>query len=100
MVDMPPLSEDEFRLLAYMRGYVDHRAQHLDPNWVQQQLQLTPAQMRKAANGLARRGLVAFFEWKPSKAVLFFDPEIGEGPFMCDIAVTDRGWEYLRRQDA
>ena len=97
---MPPLSDDEFRLLAYMRGYADRCEQHLDPNWVQAQLQFSPARMREAANGLAKKGLVEFFEFKPRKVDLFFEPEIGEGPFMCDIRVTDHGWNYLRRHEA
>ena len=36
---MPPLGDDEFRLLAYLRGYADRLGQRLDPNWVQEQLE-------------------------------------------------------------
>src|SRR5690242_21521521 len=97
---MPSLSEDEFRLLAYLRAYADRCEQHLDPNWVQGQLQFSASRMRKAANALATRGLVEFFDWKPRKVDLLFHPEIGDGPFMCDIRVTEHGWNYLRRQEA
>lgn len=97
---MLPFTDDEFRVLAYMRGYVDRCEQHLDPGWVQQQLEFNEDRMRAAANGLVKRGLVEFFDWKPSKIDLLFEPEIGEGPFMCDIRLTEHGWNYLRRQEA
>jgi hypothetical protein len=97
---MPPLTEDEFRLLAYLRGYADRCEQHLDPNWVQTQLEFSATQMREAANGLAKRGLVEFFEWKPRKIDVLFEPEIGEVPFMCDIRMTEYGWNFLRREEA
>jgi hypothetical protein len=93
------LSEDEFRVLAYMRGYADRREQHLDPNWVQAQLEFSAERMRAAANGLAQKGLVEFFEFTPRKIDQFFEPEIGEGPYMCDIRLTEHGWNYLRRQE-
>ena len=97
---MPPLSDDEFRLLAYLRGYSDRLGQRLEPNWVRMQLEFDEATMRSAANGLAKRGLVELFDWKPRKIDLLFEPEIGEGPFMCDIRLTEHGWNYLRRQEA
>ncbi len=97
---IPPLSDDEFRLLAYLRGYADSPAQHLDPGWVQEQLEFTKPQMRKAAHGLAERGLVEIFEWSPSKLDLIQHPEIGEGPHMPDIRITEHGWSYLRPPEA
>jgi hypothetical protein len=97
---MPPLGDDEFRLLAYLRGYADRREQHLDPNWVREQLEFSPSAMRQAANALAKKGLVEFFDFKPRKIDLLFEPEIGEGPFMCDIRLTEYGWNYLRAPEA
>ena len=91
----PALSNDEFRLLAYLRGYADNCEQHLDPNWVQKQLELSLSQMQKAARGLAARGLVEFFEWQPLKIDLLEHPQIGEGPQMSDIRVTQCGWNHL-----
>jgi hypothetical protein len=93
---MPPLGDDEFRLLAYMRGYADRLGQRLDPNWVREQLEFDEARMRSAANALAKRGLAEFFDWKPRKIDLLFEPEIGEGPFM--IRLTEHGWNYLRQE--
>lgn len=86
-------------MLAYLRGYSDRCEQRLDPTWVQEQLEFSSERMRQAANGLAKKGLVEFFEFKPRKIDLFFEPEIGEGPFMCDIRMTEHGWNYLRRQE-
>jgi hypothetical protein len=97
---MTPLSDDEFRLLAYLRGYADRCGQHLDPGWVREQLEFSPAQMRQAAHGLAERGLAELFEWSPRKIDLLERPEIGQGPFLSDIRLTDYGWNYLRRQEA
>ena len=97
---MPPLTEDEFRLLAYMRGYADSPTQHLDPGWVQEQLEFSRAQMQTAARALASRGLVEIFEWSPSKLDLIEHPEIGKGPHMPDIRVTEYGWNYLRAAEA
>jgi hypothetical protein len=52
---MPPvLTDNEFRLLAYVRGYADHREQHLDPHWVQMHLGFSSGQMREASNGNPR----------------------------------------------
>ncbi len=96
---MPPLSDDEFRLLAYLRGYADRCEQHLDPGWVREQLEFSPERMRKASLGLASRGLVELFEWSPRKIDLLEHPDLGEGPFMSDIRVTLHGWNYLRRQE-
>ena len=93
---MPPVTDDEFRLLAFMRGYADRCEQHLDPGWVQDQLEFSPAQMREAIRGLAARGLVEVFEWAPSKVQLLENPEVGEGPHMSDIRMTECGWNYLR----
>ena len=97
---MAPLTDDEFRLLAYLRGYADRCEQHLDPNWVREQLGFSTERMRASANALAKKGLVVFFEFKPRKIDLLFEPGIGEGPFMCDIRVTEHGWNYLRGQEA
>jgi hypothetical protein len=83
-----------------MRGYADRPEQHLDPGWVQEQLEFSETRMRTAARGLAARGLVEIFEWSPSKLDLIEDPEIGEGPHMPDIRVTDHGWNYLRPSEA
>lgn len=96
---MPAISDDEFRLLAFLRGYADCLGQRLDPNWVREQLEFDEPRMREAARGLAKQDLVEFFDWKPRKIDLFFEPAIGEGPFMCDIRLTERGWNYLRRQE-
>jgi hypothetical protein len=96
---MNPLSDDEFRLLAFMRGYADACEQRLDPNWLQLMLEFTPDRMRRAARGLVERGLAEFFEWAPSKVDLLFEPEIGQGPFMCDIRLTLHGWNALRRAE-
>jgi hypothetical protein len=93
---MPPVSEDEFRLLAFMRGYADRAEQHLCPDWLQEQLEFSQAQMRKAARGLAERGLVEIYEWSPAALDLIEHPEIGVGPHMPDIRVTEFGWTYLR----
>jgi hypothetical protein len=93
------MSEDEFRLLAYLRGYVDRREQHLDPGWVQQQLEWSRARMRAASRALAERGLVEFFEFKPPYSLTRLHPEIGPAPVPCDICLTERGWGYLRRRD-
>src|SRR3954463_4823582 len=91
-----PLSNDEFRLLAYLRGYADNSAQHLDPWWGQEQPEFSLSLMQNAARSLAARGLVEFFEWQPSKLNLLEHPEVGEGPHMADIRVTDHGWNYLQ----
>ena len=93
---MPPLIQDEFRLLAFMRGYADRCEQHFDPGWLQRFLELSEARMHKAARGLAAKGLVAVFEWQPSKGQLFANPELGEGPRMRDIGLTEYSWNYLR----
>jgi len=96
----PSLSNDEFRLLAYLRGYADSFAQHLDPWWVREQLEFSLSQMQSAARGLAARGLVEFFEWQPSKINLLEHPEVGEGPHMSDIRVTEHGWNYFQTRQA
>jgi hypothetical protein len=49
---LPPLSDDEFRLLAFLRDYADRCEQHLEPNWIQDQLKFSVEQMRKAARAL------------------------------------------------
>jgi hypothetical protein len=97
---MPPLTDDEFRLLAYLRGYADRCGQSLDPSWVREQLEFSPERMRKSARGLAARALVDLFEWEPRKIDLIFEPEIGKGPYFSNIRVTEHGWNYLRRQEA
>jgi hypothetical protein len=95
-----PLNNDEFRLLAYLRGYADSSAQHLDPGWVQEQLEFSLSQMQRTARSLAERGLVEFFEWQPSKINLLEHPEVGEGPHMADIRVTEHGWNYFQTPQA
>jgi hypothetical protein len=97
---MPPsaLSEDEFRLLAYVRGYADHRDQRLDPSWVQEQLEFGLDQLRAAARGLARRGLAEFFEWRPDDPSLVPpDFQSDDGPMPMDLKLTSAGWDYLRQ---
>jgi len=96
---MAPLNDDEFRLLAYLRGYADRCEQHFDPEWIQEQLQFSMDRMQKASRGLAARKLVELFEWSPSKIALLEHPEIGEGPHMTDIRLTDYGWLFLRGQE-
>ena len=96
---MRPLTDDEFRLLAYLRGCADRCDQHFDPGWVAEQLGFSAEHMRAAARGLAGQGLASAFEWSPRKVDLLFHPEIGDGPFMTDIRLTDHGWNYFRRQE-
>ena len=93
---MPGLTDIEFRLLAFMRGYADRCEQHFDPGWIQQLLELPDSKMREAARGLAAKGLAEVCEWKPNKVQLLLHPEIGEGPHMPDIRLTVEGWNYLR----
>jgi hypothetical protein len=97
---MAPLSDDEFRLLAFMRGYADRVERHLAPGWVREQLEFSEGQMHKAARALAARGLVEVFEWQPNKVQLLENPAIGEGPHMPDIKLTEYGWNYLRTPEA
>src|SRR4029453_16107203 len=92
---MPPLTEDEFRLLAFLRGYADRPEQHFCPTSIGEMLEFSETQMRKAARGLAAKGLAEVFEWQPSKGQLFANPEIGEGSHMPDIRLTAHGWNYL-----
>jgi hypothetical protein len=98
---MPPsrLTEDEFRVLAYARAYVDHRDQSLDPTWIREQLEFSLDQLRAAARGLAVRGLVEFFEWRPDDPSLIV-PELFEddGPMPMNLKLTPAGWDYLRRE--
>jgi hypothetical protein len=89
-----PLTEDEFRLLAYMRAYADHRDQHLDPGWVREQLDFSLKQLQCAARGLAVRGLAEFFEWRPDDPKLV-PPECADGPMPMDIRLTHKGWDLL-----
>ena len=97
---MPPLTEDEFRLLAFLRGYADRLEQHFCPTSIGRMLEFSEEQMRKAARGLAAKGLAELFEWSPSKLDLIEHPEIGEGPHMPDIRLTGHGWNYLRTPEA
>jgi len=94
---MPPLtlSEDEFRVLAYIRAYADNRKQHLDPDWVQEQLNFSQSRMQQASRRLAALGLAEFFEYEPSDSVLRMHPEIRPGPMPTDIGLTERGWDYF-----
>ena len=91
------LTEDEFRLLAYLRGYADHCDQHLDPTWVREQLEFSLQRMQDAARGLVRKGLAEFFEFVPPPWMRQTQPEIAPGPTPCDIKLTKIGWNYLRR---
>jgi hypothetical protein len=93
---MPPLTEDEFRLLAFLRGYADRPDQHFDPGSIGRMLEFSESRLRNAARGLAGRGLADVFEWRPNKVQLLEHPEIGEGPHMPDIRLTAHGWNYLR----
>jgi hypothetical protein len=93
----PSLTHDEFRLLAYLRGYADRCEQHLDPTWVQKQLVFSIAQMLAAARGLAAQGLAEFFEYDPPEDLRLEPPEFLPGPVPCDIRLTEYGWNYLRR---
>src|SRR5262245_58174793 len=91
-----PLTEDEFRLLAFARAYADHRDQSLVPQWIQEQLGFSLAQLQGAARGLAARGLAEFFEWDPD------DPkhrsaEYPDGPIPMNLKLTPAGWDFLRR---
>jgi hypothetical protein len=90
-----PLSDDELRLLAYVRAYADHRDQSLDPGWVQEQLDLPLDRLQAAARGLAARGLAEFFEWRPDDPKMV-PPEYGDGPMPMDIRLTHKGWDSLR----
>jgi hypothetical protein len=91
-----PLTEDEFRLLAYVRSYADRCEQHLSPDWVQQQLEFSLSQMQDAARGLATRGLAEFFEFQPPEEFLREHPEITAESMPTDIRLTQAGWDYLR----
>src|ERR1700722_9505526 len=90
------LTDNEFRVLAYVRAYADHSKQHLDPNWVQGQLEFSFDQMRSACHGLVAKGLAEFFEYEPSAEVLLEHPEVPPGLRMCDICLTEKGWNHLR----
>lgn len=89
------LSEDEFRLLAYVCGYVERWDQHLDPGWVQEQLEWSRSRMQEVARSLAARGLVEFFEFDPPDYLRRFEPSLEPGPMSCDIRLTERGWKFL-----
>ncbi len=93
-----PLSEAEFRVLAYIRAYADRCEQNLDPTWVQEQLEFSLSRMQDAARSLAVRGLAEFFEFDPPAYLLDAHPELGSFafPMPCDIRLTDAGWNYLR----
>jgi hypothetical protein len=97
---MPPLADDEFRLLAFLRGYADRPDQHFCPTAIGTMLEFSEEQMRKAARNLAAKGLAEAFEWSPTTLDLIEHPEIGEGPHMPDIRLTAYGWNYLRTQEA
>jgi hypothetical protein len=96
---MPPssLTEDEFRLLAYVRAYSDNREQSLDPTWVQEQLEFSLDRLRSAALGLASRGLAEFLEFEPPENFLQAHPEISAGQIPCAVQLTKFGWDYLRQ---
>jgi hypothetical protein len=90
-----PLSEDEFRLLTYLRAYADHRDQSLDPDWVREQLDLPLNRLQAAARGLAVRGFAEFFEWRPDDPKMV-PSKYGDGPMPMDIRLTHKGWDSLR----
>ena len=94
------LSDDEFRVLAYIRAYADHCEQHLDPTWVQEQLGFSLSQMQTAARSLAIRGLAEFREFDPAAYLLNAHPELSAFafPMPCDIRLTQSGWNYLRKE--
>lgn len=96
---MPPsqLTEDEFRLLAYVRAYADHPDQSLDPEWVQEQLAFSLDRLRAAGRGLATRGLAEFFEWQPEEPGLALPDFEDDGPMPTNLKLTSQGWEYLRQ---
>jgi hypothetical protein len=96
---MPPsaLTEDEFRLLAYVRAYAHGRHQSLDPTWVQEQLEFSLDRLRAAARGLTQRGLAEFFEWRPDDARLVPPDFPDGGPMPMNLRLTSIGWDYLRR---
>lgn len=99
MQSVPPsstLSEDEFRLLAFMRGYADYCDQSLEPSWIRKHLEFTLEQLRGAARSLAARGLIEFFEWRPDDPA-DYPPEIPDGLIPMDLRMTQEGWDYLRR---
>ena len=79
-----------------MRAYADHSGQHLEPSWIQKQLEFTLEQLRTAARSLVARGLVEFFEWRPDDPTMFPE-EIPDGLIQMDLKMTRKGWEYLRR---
>jgi hypothetical protein len=91
------LTEDELRVLAYMRAYVDHREQHLDPEWVRRQLNLTSSQMQQAARGLASRKLVEIVEFDLMMEALARKADVSNEPYLTDICLTESGWEFLTR---
>jgi hypothetical protein len=91
---LPPLTEDEFRLLAFARAYADNRDQHLVPTWLQEHLDFTLARLQAAARGLAAKGLAEFFEWTPDDASMI-PPQFGNGPMPMDLKLTAKGWDYL-----
>jgi hypothetical protein len=97
---MPPLTEDEFRLLAFLRGYADRPDQHFCPRSIGEMLDFTERQTQKAARGLAAKGLAEVFEWSPFIKDLIEHPEIAAGPHMTDIRLTSHGWNYLRAPEA
>lgn len=89
------LTEDEFRILAYVRAYADHRGQSLDPSWVQGQLEMSLGQLREAARGLVKHGLAEFFEYQADQLHVMHG-EFEGGLMPMDIRLTDVGWNYLR----
>ena len=91
------MTEDEFRILAYVRAYSDHREQHLDPTWVGEQLVLSADRLRDAARGLAAKGLAFYFEYDPPAELRATHPELPPGPYPSDFCLTARGWDHLLR---
>jgi hypothetical protein len=92
------LSEDEFRILLYIRAYADNQQQHLDPGWVREQLCLSPERIQRASRLLAELGLAEFFEFNIPEDLLRQYPQFGPNPTACDICLTERGWNYLRAE--
>jgi hypothetical protein len=92
------LEHDEFRVMAYLRGYADGwgNGNHLDPGSVAEQLGFDAARMRRVARRLAALGLVSIYEFNGTPQETMFHPDPTGGPILMDICLTERGWNYLR----
>jgi hypothetical protein len=92
------LSAEEFRLLAYLRGYADGWGDryHLDPVYVQEQLELTIDSMDRASLRLAELGFVTVHEHGLSGTIDGVDVSKAYPLRMSDICLTEKGWSCLR----